>query len=329
MSGQSVKPRLEHYYDGSELVLVGVDKTNPFVYDNDIFTDTVDFYFDAAMSRLNHGTMKGIVVTCNILEPQVGFQRQMDDARRAVDLCRTSNMGSIPDPVFGASGKLVRPADGDLESTPYCRSDGSDTIVRAAHEFGSVERPLIVFVGGQPTTVASAYLQDTTIADKVIVCHIDPLGYNGADSWATYLCAKRMRYFAWGNPDVWWWKGTYENQVILDPPILPDAGFDALPENPLCRYLKTTYRYAWPNNVYHDLGDGAIGIYLQDRTHFSAVKWRTARYQDGCLFSDAERGGGDVLAVSAMTDENKRNQGSVFFDIMGNKFVYAGDAQWT
>jgi hypothetical protein len=224
-----MKPLLEYTYRGSALVLAGVDTTNPFVYDNDIFTDTVDLYFQAAMSKLNHGTMKAIVVTHNILEPHIGFQSQMNDARRAVELCRLSNMEPLPDPVFGARAKLERPRSGVIEETSYAISDGSRAIVAAADEFGSVEKPLIVFVGGQPTTVASAFLQDNGIAAKVLVCHIDPLGYNGADSWATYICAKRLRYFCWGGREVWWWSGTLENQQILDPPILPDSGFDACP----------------------------------------------------------------------------------------------------
>lgn len=324
-----MKPMLEYSYRGPDLVLAGVDRTNPFVYDNDIFTDTVDLFFQAAMSKLNHVTMKAVVVTNNILEPHIGFQSQMDDARRAVALCRTSNMGPLPDPVFGARAKLERPRSGVIEETAYSTSDGGNAVVAAAHEFGSIEKPLLVFVGGQPTTVASAFLQDNDIAAKVLVCHIGPLGYNGADSWATYISAKRMRYFAWGSPEVWWWSGTLEHPLILDPPILPDAGFDALPDNPLCTYLKTTYKLVWPNSVYHDLGDGALEIYLQDRSQFPAVKRQVARYDDGCTFIDAPEGEFDVLAVSRMTAENMRNQGRTFFEIMGNPLVYADGSRWT
>ncbi len=314
--------RLDYYYNGPELILTGVDQTNPFVYDNDMFYDTVDFYFDVALSKLNGGTMKGTVVTYNILEPHIPFQSQMDDANNAVQLCRNSNMGTIPDPIFGSPGKLDRPDSGNIEDTSYTVSDGSTLIVNAAHTCGTVEKPLVVFIGGQASTIAAAYLQDPSIADKVIVCHIDPLGYNGADTWATYICAKRMRFFAWGNK-LWWWSGTYENQVIINnPPILPDSCFDALPNNPLCTYLKTTFKDSWPNNVYHDLGDGAISIYFQDKTQFPTVQKQNASYDNGCFFTDTNDSEFDVLTVSTMTDDNKRKQGFTFFEVMNNPQIY-------
>lgn len=315
-------PQLNYYYNGPELILTGVDKTNPFIYDNDIFYDTVDFYFDIALSKLNGGTMKGIVVTYNILEPHITFQSQMDDANSATQLCRNSNMGTIPDPVFGSPDKLNRPESGNIDDTAYIISEGSKLIVNAANAFGTVEKPLIVYIGGQPTTVAAAYLQDPSIANKVIICHIDPLGYNGADTWATYICTKKMKYFAWGNK-VWWWSGTCENQVIVkDPPIMLDSDYDALPDNPVCTYLKTTYKNSWPNNVYHDLGDGAIAIYLEDRTQFPTVQKQNASYDNVCIFTDTNDTQFDVLTVSGMTEDNMRNQGSTFFKVMCNPKVY-------
>jgi hypothetical protein len=273
------------------------------------------------MSKLNGGTMKGTVVTYNILEPHITFQSQMDDANSAVKLCRDSNMGTILDPVFGSPGKLDRPDSGNIEDTSYVISDGSTLIVNAAHTYGTVEKPLLIFIGGQPSTVAAAYLQDNSIADKVIVLHIDPLGYNGADTWSTYICAKKIRYFAWGNK-VWWWGGTVENQIIVNPPIMSDSGFDALPVNPVCTYLKTNYKNSWPNNVYHDLGDGAIGIYLQDKTQFPAVQRQNASYDNGCFFTDTDDSQFDVLTVSSMNNDNMRNQGLSFFEVMSNPQVY-------
>jgi hypothetical protein len=59
------------------------------------------------------------------------------------------------------------------------------------------------------------------------------------------------------------------------------------------------------------------------------VKRQVVRYDNGCTFIDVPDGGFDVLAVSHMTAENKRNQGRTFFEIMGNPLVYAEGSPWT
>lgn len=45
--------------------------------------------------------------------------------------------------------------------------------------------------------------------------------------------------------------------------------------------------------------------------------------KDGCFFTDTDGPEFDVLTVSNMTDDNKRNQGLTFFEVMRNPQVYA------
>lgn len=105
----------------------------------------------------------------------------------------------VPPPMHVFKGRLVKPASGKIEDTVPVNVPAASAIVSIARGSASPENPLIVCCGGQLTTVADAYLQDPSIADRIVVSFIGgkPDGspnYNEwADGWATEIAMKKLR----------------------------------------------------------------------------------------------------------------------------------------
>ena len=79
-----------------------------------------------------------------------------------------SKLKNIPVPVKGSEVALEKPANGIIEDTKFEASVGSDLIIAEAHK-ASPDKPLCIFVGGNVTSIANAYLKDKSIADRVVV----------------------------------------------------------------------------------------------------------------------------------------------------------------
>ena len=62
---------------------------------------------------------------------------------------------------------------------------------------------MIINIGGQGATLATAYGLDPTIADKCIVYYTDIRVYNGHYEWASRIIAANFRVVSWGD-DNWW-----------------------------------------------------------------------------------------------------------------------------
>ena len=96
---------------------------------------------------------------------------------------KESGLTNIPEPVIGSKVTIRKPASGNADETQFERSTGSALIISEAKK-ATPEKPLLVFVGGSCTTIASAWLTDRTITDRMIVFQIDGGAYNGSDQWA-------------------------------------------------------------------------------------------------------------------------------------------------
>jgi len=213
------------------LKLAGVSAANPVIYDNDWWTDVPDVAYLWAKASLGQCNMRGNIVSRDMWGWEKGYTYQlkqgMADCQKVFEAAQASGLRNIPAPVPGSDEALRKPASGKIEDTLFKRSPGSDLIVAEAKK-ASPEKPLLVFAGGPCTTVATAYLTDPTIFDRMIVCQIDGGAYNGSDGWAWEIAMKRCRFANWARGYFWdklqVWK--------------PDR-FKELPHNPLGDLLRT------------------------------------------------------------------------------------------
>jgi hypothetical protein len=176
-------------------------------------------------------------------------------------------MNNVPDPVAGADVMLSRPASGIIEDTGPVNSPGSDLIVTEAR-LASPQKPLLIFVGGQLTTIASAYLTDPSIADRMVILATSIFNYNDTDAWANYILSKRCKLINFGD-DPWW-------PQPPQTPMMPLARFDELPDSEIkdeLLRLATLFseRSTRPDNPIRDdgLADGA-GLMLV----FNPLTWK-------------------------------------------------------
>jgi gliding motility-associated-like protein len=288
--------------------IAGVDGTNPVIYDNDMINETPDPFFLWLKANKGQIRLVGNISTRDMYnQPNYTFTHDhtfkdwVDLYNRAQD----SGLKNIPAPIKGTSIALVKPASGVIEQTQWTSSPGSDLIIAEAHK-ATPEKPLVIFVGGNVSSVANAYLKDNSIANKVIVFHIDGYRYNvrrynTTDFWSSYVVMKRFRYVNWsGNP-----YGMYsEHKPILgiDLTGMPNNRFTEI-----IRYWYNSGYYA----VYKEIGDAPITLW-----YFNNAVWRnvqrklendqttTSNTFDYLLVSDNDFGAYGPMLSAVLRDPN-------------------------
>jgi hypothetical protein len=236
------------------LEIEGVGSDCPMIYDNDWWCDVPDAAYIWAKASLGQCDLKGNIITRCTFGWEKGYahklEEQVRDCHKLLKAARDSGLRNIPDPILGATEALRRPDSGKIEDTKFTRSKGSDLVVAEARK-ASKEKPLLIFVGGSCTTVATAYLTDPAIAERTIVFQIDGGGYNGSDGWAWEIAMKRCRFANWA-------KGYFWDQVSEWKP----ERFKSLPKNPLGDLLRA---YATVGHgKANQWGDGAWVFYTFD-----------------------------------------------------------------
>jgi hypothetical protein len=279
----------------NELILAHVSSNCPIIYDNDWWTDVPDAAYLWAKASLGQCQLKGNIVSRDMWGWENGYtykiEQGMVDCRKLLAAAGASGVRNIPDPVLGAAEALRRPQSGRIEDTPFTRTPGSDLIVTEARKT-SADKPLLVFTGGPCTTVASAYLTDPAIADRMIVFQIDGSGYNGSDGWAWEIAMKRCRFANWARGYFW------DKLQIWNP-----DRFKELPHNPLGDLLRT-YAFSGLAKA-NQWGDGAWIFYTFDHRCLTR-----AEDYDNVAITVPKPG----TNVKAMEDE--------FFATMRNPTVY-------
>ncbi|HMG89670.1 MAG TPA: Ig-like domain-containing protein, partial [Chryseolinea sp.] len=271
------------YTISNGLQLTGVDQTNPVIYDNDLVYDTPDPFFIWLKAHKGQVRLVGNINTRDMYnQPNYTFTHD-DTFKDWVDLynrAQQSGLQNIPAPIKGTSIALVKPASGVIEQTQYSSSPGVDLIIAEAHK-ATPEKPLVILVGGNVSSIANAYLKDNSIANKVVVLHFAGYRYNSptyntTDFWSSYVVMKRFRYVSWaGNGNQY---DYYDNHR-------PTSGIDltGMPTNTftdIIRYWYTGGYYA----VYKDIGDAPLVLYF-----FNHSLWRNVVRKlenDGTTTSD-------------------------------------------
>lgn len=252
-SGLAVPPDVEKEEGGFSIE--NVSPNCPVIYDNDWWTDVPDAVYLWVKASQNECEVRGNIVSRDMWEWQNGYTFKLEDGlkdcRELIASARASGLKNIPDPTLGSNEALRRPESGKIEDTQFQRTAGSDLIVAEALK-ASPTKPLLIFCGGPCTTVATAYLTDPKIADRMVVFQIDGGSYNGKDSWSWQIVEQRCFFANWARGYFWPQLGTWE----------PEA-FKTLPKNPVCDALR---RYAFGDLAKdNQWGDGAWIFWLFDR----------------------------------------------------------------
>ena len=179
----------------------GEKVTNPVIYDNDVFDDVFDDELAMVMASKGEMNLVGLIVT-PVLTDGWGFSKpewiQTAHAARRVAEQSGLRMDRIPPITVGTEARSEKAGEGK-------DSAGARLYIRLIHEQFARDphRPLLVNIGGQGATLASAYILDPTIAGRCLVYYTDLRVYNGHYAWASQLIAKHFRVVSWGD-DNWW-----------------------------------------------------------------------------------------------------------------------------
>jgi hypothetical protein len=220
----------EHTVERGIVRLKGVGSDNPILYDNDWWTDIPDAAYLWAKASLGEAKLKGNIITRCTFGWKTKYahtlKQQTNEAAKLFQLARESGLKNIPEPIIGATEALRQPASGKIEDTQFKRTAGSDLMIAEAKQ-ASPEKPLLVFVGGSCTTIASAYLADPSITNRIIVFQVDGGAYNGSDGWAWDITMRHFRFVNWARGYFWDKVGNWK----------PER-FQTLQKNPLCDSLR-------------------------------------------------------------------------------------------
>ena len=173
------------------------------IYDND---DVIDVYTDEylmALASAGDIRLAGTITSSSVAPfnqwvTAEDYERMVENRAEGVRRALRSGFRSIPTPVRGPKGHLVRPASGRIEDTRPLGSEGGRLIVAEANKLGAGDT-LVIVMGGPLTAAADAYLQDPSIAGKLVIAWLGGTqghmgDYNGwADPWAAYIVLERLR----------------------------------------------------------------------------------------------------------------------------------------
>lgn len=228
------------------LTIPGVGPDNPVIYDNDWWLDIIDAAYCAAEHKRGNLDLKGFIVTRDMWRdpPDLySLESSVKDFNEFRDLALASGLDAVPEHTPGAADRLEKPEGGSIADTAFSRSPGSDLIVREAMA-STPEQPLIIVVGGAPTTVATALLQEPAIADRILVLWLAIPQYNANDEWASHIVLRLA-------PVVHY---NFQLRSGLTREMLA-----SLPDNPITERLKKS-ELVYENGV----GDGVLLAWLFD-----------------------------------------------------------------
>jgi hypothetical protein len=206
-----------------------VDGRNPVILFGDGFSDNWQGeYAILYASTGRFSSLAGIVV--NTSPTWTSLSDQVAGWRAMVAAARKAGLKVDADPIGSTGAALVRPGNGEIDSTVPNHSEGARLILDMSKELAKPFRPLVVITGCRLTDIADAYLMEPDVANRIVV--VSALGSvtktgglmgvaNGEmDTWADRIVAERLRYVQ---------VSTYYDQMTDMPAsllaVLPDNAF--------------------------------------------------------------------------------------------------------
>ena len=224
-----------------------VDKRNPIILFNDSFRENWQGEYAILLANSGGPALVGIVV--NTSPPWPDIESNLSGWKQMVQAARDSGLQNIPDPIASVGVALVRPSDGNIDSTQSNDSVGANFIVDASRRLSRPYRPVVVVTGGRLTDVADAYLVDPTLPDRIVV--VSALGTpasgggqmgmpNGEmDEWADVIVAQKFRYIQ---------VSAYYDQLT----DVPSTLLSQLPDNPFTRWIAAKQPNIWNDQLAAD-----------------------------------------------------------------------------
>lgn len=221
---------------------------NAVIYDNDVYDDVFEDEVMFAMASVGEMNLQGQIVTPVLTDfwgfhhtdwPQTGYD--------AYELAVASGMKMKRIPPITIGTEAESEAEGERKS-----SAGAELYVSIINrEYRKHPNlPVIINIGGQAATLASAYCLDPSIADKCMVYYTDILAYNGHYEWASKLVAKHFRVINWGADEHWWkGKGGEDKWRVLPRPE-KKFGRDNAPDSGEWKQLHDMHQPILDNMIY-------------------------------------------------------------------------------
>ena len=220
--------------------LLPVDGRNPTILFGDGYIDNWQGEYALLFAGTGKLNLVGIVVNTSpawksIDELMTGWQAMVDAARKG-------GLKNVPEVTASTGSVLVKPSDGRIDSTQPTESQGARLILDASSQLAKPYRPLVVVTGVRLTDVASAYLMDPSVADRIVV--VSALGSvtkgggvmgiaNGEmDTWADVIVAQKLRYVQ---------VSTYYDQMA----DVPASLLDGLPDNEFTSWIRAKQPKVW------------------------------------------------------------------------------------
>jgi hypothetical protein len=250
--------KIAYTVDASGFHIQGVDGTNPVIYDNDIIHDTPEVYYLWLKANRKEVNLVGNIATRD-MHPQGDpnnqlFNRWIEFHTKAL----AAGLKNIPTPIRGAGPQyLVKPSSGNIDDTQYQNNAGSDLIIAEARK-ASAAKPLVIFVGGNVSTIANAYLKDKSIADKIVVLHFHGYRYqkptyNTMDFWGAYIVMKKLRYINHSG-DLY---SGYTGQI----PVPTTVDLTGMPANSFTQTFKDNWYGQW-YRIHRQIADAPVTLYF-------------------------------------------------------------------
>jgi hypothetical protein len=179
-----------------------IDERNPVILYQDDWSG--DWLGEYAVLLANSGgpPLAGIVINTSPFWQDLAANT--DGWNDLATAARQSGLKNIPEITGSAGGPLVRPADGEIESTVANDSAGAELMVKVSRRLSTPERPVAIVSSTSFTDLANAYFLDRTIVDRVVVVvaagsYQAPNGVlnrpNGdMDPWADWIVTQRYRF---------------------------------------------------------------------------------------------------------------------------------------
>lgn len=221
---------------------LSVDNANPYVYINDQ-NDNYNAELALAMASRGYIDLRGFLFGY-AGEPWLKteqFERRREDYEshhltvheKAVE----SGFENLPPAEIGiVGGRHERPETGVIEETEPIGSRGTDRIVREARD-ASKDNPLVLAVGCDLCTVADAYLQDPSIAERLVVFlnwtgSPEKPGYNVLQSgWSASVVLEQLSTVLVGGPS----------------PLIKKEQVMELPDVPLRQFMLSKEHFKYGN----------------------------------------------------------------------------------
>jgi len=179
--------------------LLPVDERNPVIIDNDGSGDNWAGEYAVLLANSGGPRIVGLIASASPYYSDANANAT--GFGKLVAAARASGLKNIPDVTASAGLPLVRPADGDVDSTTPNNADGAKLIVDLSRRLSTSARPLVVIANVPLTNLADAYLIDHSVVDRVVVlAQLGELGnpnttMNGPngdlDPWADWVVAQK------------------------------------------------------------------------------------------------------------------------------------------